>query len=111
MKRDQEQAKKWINQIGQQKVTSTYLLQCVESDVEQAIYDWQNQRTHLMKLTLNSAQFDQEMIKKEMSDDENDDLQIISSEDEIKKDEDEDETAYEVWIKDHGFRASFKHDL
>ncbi len=49
-----------------------------------------------MKLTLNSAQFNQEMIKKEMSDDENDDLQIISSEDEIKKDEDEDETAYEV---------------
>ena len=49
-----------------------------------------------MKLTLNSAQFNQEMIKKEMSDDENDDLQIISSEDEIKKDEDEDKTAYEV---------------
>jgi len=49
-----------------------------------------------MKLALNSAQFDQKMIKKEMSDDENDDLQIISSEDEIKKDEDEDKTAYEV---------------
>jgi len=49
-----------------------------------------------MKLTLNSAQFDQEMIKKEMNDDENNDLQIISSEDEIKKDEDEDETAYEI---------------
>jgi len=42
MKRDQEQAKKQINQIDQQKVTSTYLLQCVESDVEQAIYDQQN---------------------------------------------------------------------
>jgi len=49
-----------------------------------------------MKLTLNSAQFDQEMIKKEVNDDEDDDLQIISSEDEIKKDEDEDKTAYEV---------------
>jgi len=49
-----------------------------------------------MKLTLNSAQFDQEMIKKEINDNENDDLQIISSEDEIKKDKDEDETAYEV---------------
>jgi len=49
-----------------------------------------------MKLTLNSAQFDQEMIKKEMSDNENDDLQIISSEDEIKKDKDEDKIAYEV---------------
>ena len=96
MKCDQEQAKKQINQIDQQKATSTYLLQCVESDVEQAIYDQQNQRTHLMKLTLNSAQFDQEMIKREMSDNEDNDLQIISSEDEIKKDEDEDETAYEV---------------
>jgi len=31
-----------------------------------------------------------------MSDNENDDLQIISSEDEIKKDKDEDETAYEI---------------
>ncbi len=58
MKRDQEQVKKWINWIGQQKATSTYLLQCVEFDVKQAIYDWQNQRTHLMKLTLNFAQFD-----------------------------------------------------
>ena len=96
MKHDQEQAKKWINQIGQQKVTSTYLLQCVEFDVKQAIYDQQNQRTHLMKLTLNSAQFDQEMIKREISDNENDDLQIISSEDEIKNDEDEDKTTYEV---------------
>ncbi len=75
---------------------STYLLQCVEFDVKQAIYDQQNQRTHLMKLTLNSAQFDQEMIKREISDNENDDLQIISSEDEIKKDEDEDKTTYEV---------------
>jgi len=75
---------------------STYLLQCVEFDVKQAIYDQQNQRTHLMKLTLNSAQLDQEMIKKEISDNENDDLQIISSEDEIKKDEDEDKTTYEV---------------
>jgi len=49
-----------------------------------------------MKLTLNSAQFDQEMIKREMSDNEDDDLQIISSEDEIEKDEDEDKTAYEI---------------
>jgi len=49
-----------------------------------------------MKLTLNPAQFDQEMIKREISDNENDDLQIISSEDEIKKDKDEDKTAYEV---------------
>jgi len=64
-----------------------------------------------MKLTLNPAQFDQEMIKREISDNEDDDLQIISSEDEIKKDEDEDETAYEVWIKDHGFRVSLEHDL
>ncbi len=111
MKRDQEQAKKWINWIGQQKMTFTYLLQCVEFNVKQVIYDQQNQRRHLMKLTLNSAQFDQEMIKKEMSDNENDDLQIISSEDEIKKDKDEDKIAYEVWIKDHGFRASLKHDL
>ena len=46
-----------------------------------------------------------------MSDNEDDDLQIISSEDEIEKDEDEDETAYEVWIKDHGFRVSSEHDL
>ncbi len=111
MKCDQEQAKKWINQIGQQKMTSTYLLQCVEFNVKQAIYDWQNQRTHLIKLTLNSAQFDQEMIKREMNDNEDDDLQIISSEDEIKKDKDEDKTAYEIWIKDHGFKASFEHDL
>jgi len=96
MKRDQEQAKKRINRIDQQKVTSTYLLQCVEFNVKQAIYDQQNQRTHLMKLALNSVQFDQEMIKREVSDNEDDDLQIISSEDEIKKDEDEDETAYEV---------------
>jgi len=36
------------------------------------------------------------MIKREMSDNEDDNLQISSSEDEIKKDEDEDETAYEV---------------
>jgi len=49
-----------------------------------------------MKLTLNSAQFDQEIIKREINNNEDDDLQIISSEDEIKKDEDEDETAYEV---------------
>ena len=49
-----------------------------------------------MKLTLNPAQFDQEMIKREMNDNEDDDLQIISSEDEIEKDEDEDKTAYEV---------------
>ncbi len=111
MKCDQEQAKKRINWIGQQKMTSTYLLQCVESDVKQAIYDQQNWRTHLMKLALNSAQFDQEMIKKEISNNENDNLQIISSEDEIEKDEDEDKTAYEVWIKNHGFRMSFEHDL
>jgi len=64
-----------------------------------------------MKLTLNSAQFDQEMIKREISNNEDDDLQIISSEDEIKKDKDEDETAYEVWIEDHSFRASLEHDL
>jgi len=49
-----------------------------------------------MKLALNPAQFDQEMIKREMNDNEDDDLQIISSEDEIEKDEDEDETAYEI---------------
>jgi len=49
-----------------------------------------------MKLALNPAQFDQKIIKREVSDDENDDLQIISSEDEIEKDEDEDKTAYEV---------------
>ena len=34
MKRDQEQAKKWINWIGQQKMTFTYLLQCVEFIIE-----------------------------------------------------------------------------
>jgi len=39
MERDQEQAKKQINQIDQQKATSTYLLQCVEFNVKQAIYD------------------------------------------------------------------------
>ena len=33
------------------------------------------------------------MIKREMSNNEDDDLQIISSEDEIEKDEDKDETA------------------
>jgi len=49
-----------------------------------------------MKLTLNSAQFDQEMIKREVNDNEDDDLQIISSEDKIEKDEDEDKTAYEI---------------
>jgi len=49
-----------------------------------------------MKLTLNSAQFDQEMIKREINDNEDDDLQIISSEDEIEKDKDEDKTAYEI---------------
>jgi len=49
-----------------------------------------------MKLTLNPAQFDQEMIKREISDNKDDDLQIISSEDKIEKDKDEDETAYEV---------------
>ncbi len=111
MECDQEQAKKWINWIDQQKMTSTYLLQCVEFNVKQAIYDRQNQRTPLMKLALNPAQFDQEMIKREMSDNENDDLQIISSEDEIEKDKDEDKTAYEVWIKNHGFRVSLEHDL
>jgi len=36
------------------------------------------------------------MIKREVSDNEDDDLQIISSEDEIEKDKDEDETAYEI---------------
>jgi len=36
------------------------------------------------------------MIKREVNDNEDDDLQIISSEDEIKKDKDEDKTAYEV---------------
>ena len=51
------------------------------------------------------------MIKKEISDNEDDDLQIISSEDEIKKDKDEDKTAYEVWIKNHSFRVSSEHDL
>ncbi len=111
MKRDQEQTKKQINQIDQQKMMSTYLLQCVEFNVKQAIYDQQNWRRHLMKLTLNSAQFDQEIIKREMSDNEDDDLQIISSEDEIKKDEDEDKTAYEVWIENHSFRVSLEHDL
>jgi len=39
-----------------------------------------------MKLTLNPAQFDQEMIKREISDNKDDDLQIISSEDKIEKD-------------------------
>ncbi len=51
------------------------------------------------------------MIKREVSDNEDDDLQIISSEDEIEKDKDEDETAYEIWIENHSFRASSEHDL
>jgi len=57
MKWDQEQIKKRINWINQQKMTSTYLLQCIEFNVKQVIYDQQNWRTHLMKLTLDSDQF------------------------------------------------------
>jgi len=78
----------------------TYLLQCIKFNIEQIIYDQQNQKTHLMKLTLNSDQFVQKTITKEMNNDENDELQIIDVKDEIekekKKEKKKDKTVYEI---------------
>ncbi len=56
----------------------TYALQCVESEVKKTIYDWQNQRTHLVQQALNSSNFVQNIYTKEVSNDTDDDLKPIN---------------------------------
>jgi len=77
---------------------STYLLQYVEFNIKQIIYDQQNQKTHLIKLILDSHQFVQETIMREMNNDKNDELQIIDVKNEIEKEKkkNEDESVYEI---------------
>lgn len=84
MERDQEQAKKRINRIGQRQTTHTYTLQCIGSEVEQAIYDRQNRRTHLMKVALDPDKFAEGSLKRGVGDDEDDELHIVEEEDEIE---------------------------
>ena len=64
---------------------STYLLLCVEFNFKQVIYDWQNWKIHLIKLILDFDQFVQEIIMREINNNENDELQIIDVKDEIEK--------------------------
>ena len=75
---DHEQAKKWINCISQKKQTFTYTLQCVESEVKKIIYDWQNQRMHLVQQALNSSNFVQDIYTRGVSNDTDDDLKPIN---------------------------------
>ena len=69
MHRDQEQAKKRINRIGQNKPTSTYTLRCVGSEVERAIYDRQHRRTNLFNMALDPDKFNQEGMQPGIGDD------------------------------------------
>ena len=82
---DHEQAKKRINRIGQKASTYTYSLQCVKSKVKKTIYDCQNQRTHLVQQTLKLKTFVQDTYTRGVSDDINDDLNHIDTEDLIRK--------------------------
>lgn len=73
MERDQEQAKKRINRIGQKEATFTYMLRCVGSAVEETIYDRQNRRTHLVRMALDREDFSQDELKPGVDSDEEDD--------------------------------------
>jgi len=75
---DHKQAKKQINCIDKKKQMFTYALQCVESEVKKTIYDWQNQRTHLVQQALNSSNFVQNIYTREVSNDTDDDLKPIN---------------------------------
>ena len=84
MNQDQEQIKKCINWIDQHEHTYIYELQCKDFNVEKTIYDWQSQRTHLLKLVLNSKLFSSDDIIRGVNDDENDDDEVIDEKNVIR---------------------------
>ena len=81
---DQKQIKKCINWIGQHEHTYIYELQCKDFNVEKTIYDQQSQRTHLLKLVLNSKLFSSDDIIRGVNNDENDDVKVINEKNVIR---------------------------
>ena len=81
---DQKQIKKHINWIGQHEHTYIYELQCKGSDIKKTIYDQQSQRTHLLKLVLNSKSFSSDDIIRGVDNDEGDDDEVINEKNVIR---------------------------
>ncbi len=72
MFRDEQQARKRINKITQRDQTYIYALYFKESEVKEMIYNRQNKRAHMMKLTLNSNIIDNQNVRREIENDEKD---------------------------------------
>ncbi len=72
MFRDEQQARKRINKITQRDQTYIYALYFKESEVKEMIYNRQNKRAHMMKLTLNSNIIDDQDVRREIKNDEKD---------------------------------------
>ncbi len=72
MFQNEQQARKRINKITQRDQTYTYALYFKEFDMKEMIYDRQNKRAHMMKLTLNSNIIDDQNVQREIKNDEKD---------------------------------------
>ena len=81
IKHEHEQTKKQINCIEQRERTYTYTLWCVDFNVEEIIYDWQNWRANLMQQALNSDQFKQNIYKWETDEEMNNNVNHIEKND------------------------------
>jgi hypothetical protein len=74
--KDESQVRKRINKITQIRQIHIYSFVFVNVRIEELIYDWQNWRTFLLNLTLNSNSIEIENIKREINDDDQDDDDI-----------------------------------
>ncbi len=70
MFRDEQQARKRINRITQRNQTYIYALYFKEFEVKEIIYDRQNNRVHVIKLTLNSNIIHDHNVRREIKNDE-----------------------------------------
>lgn len=68
MDRDERQARKRINRVSQTELTHTYALIFERSRIEEIIQDRQARRAYILKLVLDSANLQIDVVTREVKD-------------------------------------------